>query len=66
MDKDDLIIQNQQEDYEVDELIESDVENMKIEYEENLILLENLFKEVVSQIEEKKPNLIKLKGMLTK
>ncbi|HUS50520.1 MAG TPA: hypothetical protein VMZ91_10170 [Candidatus Paceibacterota bacterium] len=65
MDKDDLI-QLQSEEYEVDELIESNVEYMKIEYEENLILLENLFKEVVSQIEEKKPNLIKLKGMLTK
>ena len=52
------------EDFEIDELVECNIENLKIENEENIILLQNLLKEVCVQIKENKPNLIKLKGMI--
>ena len=67
MDKDILIgLQEFEDEFAFDEMIESEVENTKIEYQENLILLSNLLKEVESQIETKKPQLLKLKEMISK
>jgi len=64
--KDELIRQAQdfEEDYAIDEMIEANVEEMKLEYHENLVLLGNLLKEITSQMETKQHNLIKLKEMI--
>ena len=67
MDKDILIgLQEFEDEFAFDEMVESEVEDTKIEYHENLILLSNLLKEVESQIETKKPQLLKLKEMISK
>lgn len=63
--KDDLIMfEELQEEMELDEIIESEIDELKAEYHENLILLENLMKEVTNQIENKSPNLIKIKELI--
>lgn len=64
MDKEELIIQEYDDEYALDEMMETRVEDMKIEYHENLVLLQNLLKEVTSQIATKQVNLIKIKEMI--
>lgn len=66
MDKDDLIIaqMEDEEDWEIDELHEAEVEELKIRDYDNLVLLGNLLKEVTAQINHKTPNLIKIKEMI--
>ena len=64
-DKDDLIMYEEMNDeYEVEEMIESEIDDLKAEYHSNLILLENLLKEINTQIETKNPQLIKLMEMI--
>lgn len=64
-DKDILIrLQGMEEEEMIEELHESQIDDLKAEYHENIILLNNLLKEVSSQIEAKSPNLIKIKEMI--
>ncbi len=68
MNKDEYIIQQQREEieseYAFDELMDSQMEDLKIEYHNNLVLLQKLLEEVTSQINTKNPDLIKIKGMI--
>ena len=60
----DTLIEHMEFDEGFDEFVECEVEHLKFKAEKNILLLENLLKEVSSQIISKKPNLNKLKEML--
>ena len=75
MNKDELIEQIAEEYYleqiaereleeNIDEIVECDIEELKFSEREKIVLLEALLKEITSQIESKKPNLLKLKEMI--
>ena len=68
MDKDELILQSQyqeqEDEYAFDEFVEAEVEELRLRDYDNLVLLGNLLKEVTQQIDNKTPNLVKIKGMI--